>query len=111
MQILTIYINNYQNEVNRSFLCWFVQFLVEIRIFTQAFYTLIFLKALCVLGSVTARVIRRERCDTVCLAVYQPVCGKQVILGSTIYKTFGNDCELDVYNCLNRTSNYFYNRN
>ncbi|KAF8948253.1 Serine protease inhibitor Kazal-type 5 [Haplosporangium gracile] len=35
-------------------------------------------------------------CNTVCPAIYQPVCGK---LLSGDFKTFGNSCELKNYNC------------
>lgn len=37
-----------------------------------------------------------HKCQTICLAIYKPVCAKD---SSGNLKTYGNQCELDSYNC------------
>lgn len=39
-----------------------------------------------------------DKCNIVCLAVYQPVCAINL---QGIEQQFGNQCELDGYNCRN----------
>ncbi|KAG0302610.1 hypothetical protein BGZ97_002264 [Linnemannia gamsii] len=43
------------------------------------------------------------KCDTVCPAVYQPVCAKAV---NGLNKAFGNACELKNYNCKHPNANF-----
>lgn len=37
-----------------------------------------------------------HKCQTICLAIYKPVCAKD---SSGTLKTYGNQCQLDSYNC------------
>ncbi|KAG0283724.1 Serine protease inhibitor Kazal-type 5 [Linnemannia gamsii] len=43
------------------------------------------------------------KCDTVCPAVYQPVCAKAI---NGLNKAFGNACELKNYNCEHPNANF-----
>lgn len=44
---------------------------------------------------------RRRSCDIVCTADYRPVCGRLIISGQKIFRTFSNACWLGIVNCQN----------
>ncbi|CAD7081987.1 unnamed protein product [Hermetia illucens] len=47
--------------------------------------------------SVVVGQYQTERCPTICPLNYSPICAR-----IESYRTFSNECELNVYNCQNR---------